>query len=417
VTKARPELTALIEQVRANPQDIQTRLVLADWWEEQGNPQGTLINLHHHRSLLVRWDDGYRELDRRVKELEQQLRQRYCRFEGIHDIEFAHGCLVGISIATAGFQTTPSTLLGNQLDLVSTLSCSVDQLPLLPSSGWEQIKHLKLQGSSSVRNPALIATLVESPGIQPLALDSLNVAGCSLHPSDVKKLGSSACMEHLTTLIINHNQLKDEGIRELNHAPYLQNLNALDVSQNAIGFDGVHYLSHAQRYRSLVNLAISTNRFEIDALQDLARSTTLRRLKTLTLNASGIDDSGILTLAQSRIMGSLSALNLYANKITHFGVRHLAESEYIRKLTSLNLGCNRLEDRGVKALCTSPAFRHLEVLNLYGNNLTEMGIRALIESPHLHNIKFLDMRSNQIGGPLRQRLKSAPHFKDTKVVW
>src|SRR5262249_22969826 len=62
--KPRPEVLALLHDVKENPDDDGLRLILADWLEEHGDARAELIRVQIEKAKLNRLAPRWQELDR-----------------------------------------------------------------------------------------------------------------------------------------------------------------------------------------------------------------------------------------------------------------------------------------------------------------------------------------------------------------
>jgi uncharacterized protein (TIGR02996 family) len=112
----------------------------------------------------------------------------------------------------------------------------------------------------------------------------------------------------------------------------------------------------------------------------VVRARDLSGLKWLNLEANGITHEGVAALLASRLLPQLTELVLGNNGIADEGAERLASSPRVAGLEYLHLYCADIGDRGAHALAASPYLRHLKELSLMGNNFGEEAQAALRES-------------------------------------
>jgi uncharacterized protein (TIGR02996 family) len=74
--------TPFLETIKANPSDVATRLVYADWLEERGDPRGELIRIEEEMRPLPVFSDRFWELKPRRHELREQIASSWLQILG-----------------------------------------------------------------------------------------------------------------------------------------------------------------------------------------------------------------------------------------------------------------------------------------------------------------------------------------------
>jgi Ran GTPase-activating protein (RanGAP) involved in mRNA processing and transport len=363
-------LSQLVEQVRNNPDDVQTRLVLADAWMEQGNPQGQLMLWTAQREQMRVGDVGYHEMRRKCDSLQEELRASLCEKWGVRHVTFEYGYVVGVEVSKMEGWQQLGTATHGALALLSKIAFEV------------------------VANGSLGRWLTHLSSVP--ALTSLTVGG-KLGKKGVKTLAESPCLKNLTSLNLGGRCIGDEGTKVLAASPYLKKLTSLDLGWNMLGKEGAKWLAASPSLENLTSLNLEWNKISVEGAKALAESPYLKNLRLLKLMGNGIGKEGAIFLAESPHLKNLISLNLEMNAIGEEGAKALAGSPYLKNLTSLNLGANAIRYEGVKALSESPHLKKLTSLDLGMNAIGKEGEKALAVSPNLKNLTMLNLGVNAIG--------------------
>jgi uncharacterized protein (TIGR02996 family) len=253
--------------IRDNPFDDVTRLVFADWLDENGQPaRAELIRVQVEHDRLGAADPARAELDRRAREILAEHEAAWVAPVRPFAVgwAFARGLLDEVEIEVARFVESADEVL--RAAPVAGLRIRID--------GWEgvraltgcrrlrQVRRLTLVGGrmggagtrilaesphvGGLKALALPDQSLGQPGAQALAgsrylgaLEVLDLTGNNLARSAVPILVSSANLPRLRRLVLAHNLLQDSDARALANSPHLQELRELDLSGNGITREGV----------------------------------------------------------------------------------------------------------------------------------------------------------------------------------
>lgn len=257
----RPELLALLETVKDQPDDDTPRLVLADWLDEQGNKLDTA------RAAFIRKDIAIAREGRAPlpAELEETKTVRADWLESLK--EFVAGVRFhrGLPVVTVpglrfGWFGAPGWLASEDFAFV--------QLVHLDEAGGPRTKAaVTLPEFRHVPgfnvNPFLpfgtasAARVFSSPnltGLRHIGLRSVQpgVAG-------LEALAANPALARLRTLLLAHNKLVDKGVAALAKAEHLTNLEVLNLSDNNIGDKGAEALAASKAFPSLRELNLREN--------------------------------------------------------------------------------------------------------------------------------------------------------------
>jgi uncharacterized protein (TIGR02996 family) len=392
------ERAALMRAVIDQPADDAPRLVLADWFEDNGEPaRAEFIHVQIEIARLGQSDRARLEqLAAREKELyaartpdwyedvpkwaRQQVTQRYGSLESR---KAPRGCKI---VFRRGF--------------LSALTCA--------PSEW-------LGAAKLARG---------------VPLDSL-----SLNASDSERLAKVADAPHFAGITALRVRIDEPGsVPALLGSPHLANLrwltfeNANHSWANRRGDPVVALLAQTPGLAGLEGLGLSFMEIHRAALTALARSRHLTRLRALDLGYNALTDAGVRSLVSSRVVDNLTTLHLHNARIGTPAAAAIAASAHLARLERLDLGWNQIDAEGAEALAASPHLARLTYLDLSQNPIGDAGARALVRSGQLVNLRKLDLGDvglmpaavaalrNERGLPHLEQLGLWPGYHDSAAV-
>jgi uncharacterized protein (TIGR02996 family) len=381
------DLASLIKQVRNNPHDRDLRLVLADVWLEQGNPQGQLMQWV---SCLEDMDDNdprYYEILSKCKSLQTQIAIELCINMDVDGVLFQHGYLFGLEVSKPAAWKSLRYLPIQEYALLTHVTLRLGSAPLgewfTPVPPLPNITSLEITHSNSYgryHGDLDAEWLLDTDYFKNIKNLNLNVF---LGENGMSKLASSRYLGKLRALTLQYFGVDDVGVRQLASSPYLQNLTCLDLNHESIGRHGVN--------------ALATSRY-------------LHNLEKMSLSGKSIDHIGATEIANFRLFSGLTSLHLGGTTIGWKGAKALASSPYLCNLSSLTLCGSHIGDRGVQALVKSPIVQHLHSLDVSYNEIGSDGIQELADSPYLNNLTSLDLTGNELGDFGVIALVNSPFF-------
>lgn len=146
------------------------------------------------------------------------------------------------------------------------------------------------------------------------------------------------------------------------------------------------------------------------AARAVAQGRALTGVKELNLGRNPISDDDAEALARSTVLGQLSSLKVTWCQLTADGALCLVTSPLAAGLEELNLSFNEFGDQVASALALSPIPRRLRRLDLCRCGLTDAGVEALANSPHLASVQELDLSANPIGDQALRALAASNYF-------
>jgi uncharacterized protein (TIGR02996 family) len=308
----RPELLALLRQVKATPDDETLRLVLADWLDEHGDAADRA------RAALIRAEGEWRRrpydpedgTQRRLREQMQALERAYgsewlgpLRQSGVK-CKFVRGLVhletnVGVVVAWRN-RAWPQT------------------------EAWAWVEWAKLVNGA----PADIAKLAESPALG--SLTTLELRAARPDPAAAAALAQSPHLGDLGRLEVIH--LGAEGAVAVARSPHLGRLTALGLLGNGLRNKHVFELLEAPCLGQLTDLGLTGNWFDDEAVRALANCPRLANLMKLRLlHNDGVRDEALVALASSPHLSNLEHLE-WAGWVREAGAQALLDSPHLRNL-------------------------------------------------------------------------------------
>jgi uncharacterized protein (TIGR02996 family) len=142
-------------------------------------------------------------------------------------------------------------------------------------------------------------------------------------------------------------------------------------------------------------------------------------LKRFSFVIMGLSDRRVGDLLQLPILQGLMEVNLHGNPLGPIGwsqvAQHLPQTVQVVNLSGTT-GCNP----GLDFLAASSRMRTIRQLNLSSNPLTPRAARSLSRSPHLSELRSLDLRNCQIGERELYHLTRAkfwPNLVEIDLQW
>ena len=388
----RPELLALLNAAKAEPDDDTPRLVLADWLQEQSAPadvaRGEWLRNLVEANRLIPEDPRRPELLRRAKELWQQNRRAWA----------APLYLVGYE-----FPYDEATFRGGFLNpsAYGTDVLRKKGLAVVGSEVFAWIAGLNFQRFTSIQMTKLLA----SPIIE--SITSLSFSSwVSLRPYDFEKIAANDRVGKLRTLHTRHSRVATRGVVALAKSPHLGGLRHLHLWNESLRDGGFAALCNSEHLNDLRSLVVPNCELNIASARAFGQGAGLPALTELHLGGTNrIGPDGTRILVSYEHTGRLKKLNLWSNDIGDYGTEAVAQAGHMSNLTHLDLSSNLISNRGVVALGGAAHLGTLEELNLRRNNIAGAGAIALAESPHLTKIRRLDVSANNIGAKAGDALR------------
>jgi uncharacterized protein (TIGR02996 family) len=323
-----PELLALLEAVKDQPDDDAPRLVLADWLEEHGQSaceraRATFIRLQCRRARLVADSRDHRAVLAQpeyqdLKAEEEALRRAHLdSWLGVwrqwmvrpdnEEWWFQRGLLRPWVVGVEWLEHVPQdAATWAWVDGLVLLELGVAGMEKLAASGvleWLNSLDLGPAGWTGPPHPAFgpegARVLAASPYLRRIC--SLKFMDCEIGPEGARALAESPNLGRLTSLDFSQfdytpgNDIGDEGVRALAGSVYLAGLTHLDLTENFVTADGARALAESPHLSGLTCLNLSGAPIGPEGARALASSPFLCRLTRLhvTLTTSPMHSAGI----------------------------------------------------------------------------------------------------------------------------
>lgn len=425
-----PELVALLAACRARPADDLPRLVLADWLDENGQPERAefvrvQVELSHPTADAKRTAElrgRERELlAANVREWSGELYQAVGELVSSGEAEaigagpfkrwqkegksgvwnYPRGLMTFSSVRqfeqlgssrVVSWLRSPFALWLEQvnltvqrpdtfvkLDLPDELSGKIALTLKMDGLFQEQSLVEQLRGLAVSSNYSAVHSVEVTGAPAATVLNEISRTDVTklirlTVPSDATaataaNIVSSAPFTSLSSLDLG--PLPEAGLRALIRSPYLGNLTELNLVGSQIGDAG---------------------------MVALCGSKLAHTLRAVEFPNTGIGDAGAIALACSPLFAHMHGprLNLMMNRIGDAGLKAIAESEYLLRFRELVLRENQVGDAGVIALAESPYSANLQYLDFWRNRVTDRGAFALARSPHLNAVVDLSLKENAV---------------------
>jgi uncharacterized protein (TIGR02996 family) len=342
---------ALLAAIIADPADDLPRLAMADWLDENGQPdRAQFIRLQLELARLPDDDPNSKALSHRTARLLHR-----------HGLEW-----------TEPFVACGLARLEHRRGFV--------EKALIENEGLFVDNHARVAGLAPLRDicfdwdcdpreqedePVGLLRLLESPALARITkLDMGDADGMPL-------LESLLSCPHLTgasTLVANC-QTGDGGAEVASLiacSPRLRRLRSLRILAYDTGDEGLHALANARHLAKLEELSLgdaeggSSAEIGPDGVNSLVRSRYLRRLRSLDLCGNPIGDDGASALASAPHLKALQKLTIAGCGLSEVGLLALANSRRLPALRHLALTVSNLPPDTVDALIASPVINRLD---------------------------------------------------------
>jgi uncharacterized protein (TIGR02996 family) len=431
-TATPPALQALLRGCKENPLDDLPRQVLADWLEDNGDPdRAEFVRTQLRLARLPWYDPEVPELEARQAELLRQHADAWLAGPlalGLPGCSFCRGMIVtqGRPADFRGVLSPPGPEEQAVLSWVDTLAARDSGLrvtgglaaawealfasPLLGHLGCLRLGIDQLQGS--------VRALAHAPHLANVRDLALSGGSRGANPQDVIELARGN-LAGLQRLHLTLSSLQDSELAELLAPPHFPHLDQLSL----LGMTGLRDLTAAALatprplpWRSLRMHAYSLH---ADVVADWFGSPNMTGLNELILNGfSGRlgrrTSGGEEVLARTGHITTLQVL-----RISHLGgedVRGLASAPLLRGVRELVLKWTGTGRQGLEQLLQSPHLGRLEVLNLHANQLGDDGAAILARAPVLAGLRGLLLSHNEIGPRGAAALARSPHLAGLQVL-
>lgn len=237
------------------------------------------------------------------------------------------------------------------------------------------------------------------------SLVTLDLYGNSLSPDAVASLASGRLLQGIRELRLGRTDIGPEGVVALAACRHLATLERLDLRRAGLSSKTAGAVASlmasaprlgaaaleacrqiATRERPDPRRAGSSSKTADVAGALAALVASTPRLVALELMSARVGPEEMATITARDSLPALRELSLHGCGIGDGGLARLLDSALARRLDALNLRNNGLSDGSARALAESPALSGLRLLNLESNPFTEMGLEILRDAPALENV-------------------------------
>ena len=349
----------LMRRVRADPDDDDARLILADWWDECGDPRGRFVRVQLALARIGEFDPRKPLLEREERRLLARHERAWSRpFDGLATgLSFRGGLIDGVKMTARQFVRHAERIFE---------IAPIRKLDLLDA------------GSHA-------AAVFDSPLLAKLR--GLSLFAQHLGPGELwDRIVACPDLTHLQSLELGRNNLTDAAVVSLTRAPFFPSLVELSLRDNPLGDDGTTAVG--ERGAMLESLDLSHTSVTI-------RGATAGPPSLRSLNLTGNSAIGRVAHAQPQLL-DIHEVNLSSCGITATSLERLLDDRE-RPIRSLSLNDNRLGSEGARRLAESRAIANLRSLDLRRNEIADPGAIALASSIHLRRCVRFDISFNPIG--------------------
>jgi uncharacterized protein (TIGR02996 family) len=336
---------SLLHAIRESPEDESLRLILADWFEDNSDPQrAEFIRLQLRLAGDLDVDERF-ALRQREKELLTSNLEYWagplarkpwsCRF---------HRGTARVQIQTARLLSSKVQKQAEQWfapALVTALSTEGT------TSRWPQF--FKLPLLEELSSLMLVGSKMKLPGLRALA--------GSVHTRNLRALGIQSAALYLDRV----------AMEVLAEAPSLKLLTRLNFRHSPLNREALALLTHPHTpWPRLTSLNLdSTLLFLNPNLELLLAAPWLSQLRELSVHGCLGTDQAIQELIRGLTSSRLRVLGLGNNRVSDRTAELIASSAHLAELRELWLDFPRFSFAGARALAESPYLNHLRLLYLY----------------------------------------------------
>ena len=310
------------QAVRKNPHDIQSRLVLADYFEDSGNPLADFIRVQVELENEEHSDEERLRLKKQERELIEKHSQAW--LESIRSLGaigvsrrcFNRGLIERIDVGAQNF-------LENGAELIkASPACHILGLKRLDNCS----------DFASIEIPEQIKTL--------------DLSVCKLGKGKwIRNLANlpTQWFQNVTGLILRFNDLTEKRFEQLLTRVPDDQLTLFDAGVNSLSRESGSVFAHSQKFSRLETLVLSSNDLVADGASRMAKGSQLKNLKHLNLASTGIGNEGAKQILKSSAFPNLQELNLRGCGISSVIVDEFQRSKLVEQLKILDTRSNSSE--------------------------------------------------------------------------
>ena len=348
------EQQAFLDAIIAEPDDITSRLIYADWLEDHDDPRGEFIRIQCQLFTNGRFHNDNQLLQDREDELLEAHEEQWIQELNVdvgRDHQFERGFVHHFEIKATDFLKHGDSLLKatplewlrlpylkNQVQKLATdnllqplqgfdltgLKVADDELPLLFKS-LKSLRRLRLCQSKVALNGVQGKLLVKSPFAK--QLETLDLSSSRVEPDFFEALAK----------------------------PKLRNLKSLSLG-NEFATRPAHF--DKKLFPALEHLRVVAPCRVADAEQ----LSFLPPLKTISFRWAALPAKGIQKMAEAGLFSQAEKIEFNNSNLTDRAVNMLLDSDLSNCRCLIVMGNDKLTESGWDAIANSPALENLETL-------------------------------------------------------
>jgi len=382
--------TELLREVLAHPDEMEPRLVFADWLQQNGEAErGELICIDCRLEDAEPWSDQQVALEKRRTE----LLRRY-----------------------ASTWTTPISALVEEArwrrGFVENVTVSVHRPALPQLLALEPVRVVRWRRTPDWTRFADLGRSVYLDQLAGIELDSFLIGNAL-----AELLGPGSRVPGLRSLWLAGNEWR--GMVEVLAAQPWRRLEELELSFNNLGDGELASLVLAKQLGTLRCLRFRDSGIGDLVAEAVSRATHLASLTDLRIDnvhvrgyrrrepEAGVSARGVSAMAVAPHLAGLRYLDLCGHRLGPEGAVELAAAECLGSLRILSLaeGDPGVGDAGLRAMAASPHLRGLRALSLQANAITDRGAAALLDQGVFPALRGLQLAGNDLSDSLLVRLR------------
>lgn len=394
---------ALLDAVRAAPDDDGPRLVAADAWDDRGDPRGRFVRVQLALATLPPFDGRRGPLEREEATLLTRHGDAWSApLAGLASgVVFRRGFVNEVNLtarqfvahADAVFAVAPVRHL-HLLDAGRGLA-SVLASPRLARLDALTVFAQYLGGAGGIAEALRGATSLTS-------LRALHLGRNRLTDDDLAALTRCPFADSLETLDVHDNPVTDAGAARLGEPGSFPRLRRLDLGRTAVGPQVAAAVATAPHRPTFERVSLAGNA-AVGRLS--ADGVDLLRIPILDLSDTGLTVLGLNRLVAASSGATVRRLSVSGNTLGNGGAAVLADSAAFRELRDLDLRHNELTAESVERLAAATALGHLERLDVTQNPIEPLGWAAFLTARGLKSLKRLDLPAAGMARRLREALE------------
>lgn len=449
---------ALIAAIREAPDDDAPRLVMADWFEDRGDPasvaRAAFIRAQVERARLPPTDPRQSELQALELRLLKRHGPAWCGSHHVFKkVRFRRGFIEYVHLHLRHFQHHRRQMLAlepvRDVRLTGFHRAPVELVRRVAACAeWRDVETLRIHHQGPHKEPgAVVLDLLESPHLTRLrGLHALMLALDATGRRRFERLPLLRTLDALEIPTLNTyphqpgqwfsdggGALAEPGVRlrSLQLPLYLTvdallTFTAMPVWQHLTGLH-VTFGWHVREFltvlgerlpQGLQRLTLTASSSPIDYTGGTAffDQLTQRPLEHLTLHLAPLSVSTLRRLFLRKCNWQLRELDLGYCGLSEPHVRVLTESQLLGGVTSLGLGGNEgIKAAAVRALAASKALPSLVHLDLRDTTLGSAGLSALARARHWPALRSLNLYGVEGKSPILPTLLEGPGCQ--RLTW